>query len=65
MHHSQPYNALLSVHQLVENSDLTVCIDNEALYAILFSLLHSCVDLLTDLKIRHINPGAESEESDI
>ncbi|KAI0648941.1 beta-tubulin 2 [Trametes meyenii] len=28
----EPYNALLSVHQLVENSDLTLCIDNEALY---------------------------------
>lgn len=28
----QPYNALLSVHQLVENSDMTMCIDNEALY---------------------------------
>ncbi|KAI0059253.1 beta-tubulin 2 [Artomyces pyxidatus] len=30
----EPYNALLSVHQLVENSDLTICIDNEALYDI-------------------------------
>ncbi|EIM90961.1 beta-tubulin 2 [Stereum hirsutum FP-91666 SS1] len=30
----EPYNAMLSVHQLVENSDLTVCIDNEALYDI-------------------------------
>ncbi|TBU33607.1 beta-tubulin 2 [Dichomitus squalens] len=30
----EPYNALLSVHQLVENSDLTLCIDNEALYDI-------------------------------
>ncbi|KAH8977478.1 beta-tubulin 2 [Lactarius hatsudake] len=29
-----PYNALLSVHQLVENSDMTICIDNEALYDI-------------------------------
>lgn len=28
----EPYNALLSVHQIVENSDLTMCIDNEALY---------------------------------
>ncbi|OSC99897.1 beta-tubulin 2 [Trametes coccinea BRFM310] len=28
----EPYNALLSVHQLVENSDMTMCIDNEALY---------------------------------
>ncbi|TPX70575.1 hypothetical protein SpCBS45565_g01612 [Spizellomyces sp. 'palustris'] len=30
----EPYNATLSVHQLVENSDLTFCIDNEALYDI-------------------------------
>ncbi|KAF8574568.1 beta-tubulin [Ramaria rubella] len=30
----EPYNALLSVHHLVENSDLTVCLDNEALYEI-------------------------------
>ncbi|KAI8665220.1 hypothetical protein LRP88_12748 [Fusarium phalaenopsidis] len=30
----EPYNATLSVHQLVENSDATFCIDNEALYEI-------------------------------
>jgi len=30
----EPYNALLSVHQLIENSDMTICIDNEALYDI-------------------------------
>ncbi|KAK0708308.1 tubulin beta chain [Rhypophila sp. PSN 637] len=30
----EPYNATLSVHQLVENSDETFCIDNEALYDI-------------------------------
>jgi tubulin beta len=30
----EPYNTLLTVHELVENSDLTVCIDNEALYSI-------------------------------
>jgi len=30
----EPYNALLSIHQLVENGDLTICIDNEALYNI-------------------------------
>lgn len=34
MHCRQPYNATLSVHQLVENSDETFCIDNEALYDI-------------------------------
>jgi tubulin beta len=30
----EPYNALLSMHQLIENGDLTICIDNEALYEI-------------------------------
>ncbi|KAF9007507.1 beta-tubulin 2 tubb2 [Cyathus striatus] len=30
----EPYNAMLSIHQLVDSSDLTVCIDNEALYDI-------------------------------
>ncbi|KAG1853905.1 beta-tubulin 2 [Suillus subalutaceus] len=30
----EPYNSLLSVHQLVDNCDLTICIDNEALYDI-------------------------------
>eukprot|EP01089_Gocevia_fonbrunei_P010328 TRINITY_DN229_c0_g1_i1.p1 TRINITY_DN229_c0_g1~~TRINITY_DN229_c0_g1_i1.p1 ORF type:complete len:460 (+),score=115.79 TRINITY_DN229_c0_g1_i1:96-1475(+) len=30
----EPYNATLSVHQLVENADAVVCIDNEALYDI-------------------------------
>ncbi|KAF7327387.1 Tubulin beta chain [Mycena kentingensis (nom. inval.)] len=30
----EPYNAMLSAHQLVDNGDLTICIDNEALYDI-------------------------------
>ena len=28
----EPYNATFSVHQLVENTDETYCIDNEALF---------------------------------
>jgi len=35
----EPYNATLSIHQLVENSDVTFCIDNEALYDICFRTL--------------------------
>ncbi|ORZ30806.1 tubulin beta polypeptide [Catenaria anguillulae PL171] len=35
----EPYNATLSVHQLVENADQTFCIDNEALYDICFRTL--------------------------
>ncbi len=27
----EPYNAVLSVHQLIENTDETFCIDNEVL----------------------------------
>ncbi|CAG7852178.1 Tubulin beta-2 chain AltName: Full=Beta-2-tubulin [Serendipita indica DSM 11827] len=30
----EPYNAMLSIHQLTENSDLTICMDNEALHGI-------------------------------
>ncbi|GAA5872315.1 hypothetical protein JCM8115_003683 [Rhodotorula mucilaginosa] len=36
---TEPYNATLSIHQLVENSDETFCIDNEALYDICFRTL--------------------------
>ena len=36
----EPYNATLSVHQLVENTDETYCIDNEALYDICFRWVH-------------------------
>ncbi|CAG2246003.1 TUBB [Mytilus edulis] len=35
----EPYNSTLSVHQLVENTDETYCIDNEALYDICFNTL--------------------------
>ena len=35
----EPYNATLSIHQLVENTDETFSIDNEALYDICFRTL--------------------------
>ncbi|KAI6243787.1 Tubulin beta chain [Aphelenchoides fujianensis] len=35
----EPYNATLSVHQLIENTDETYCLDNEALYEICFRTL--------------------------
>ncbi|GBP70585.1 Tubulin beta-3 chain [Eumeta japonica] len=35
----EPYNAILSIHQLVENTDETYCIDNEALYDICYRTL--------------------------
>jgi tubulin beta len=41
----EPYNAVLTVHQLVENCDETFCIDNEALYGMV-SQGHFHVDLI-------------------
>ena len=35
----EPYNAVMSIHQLIENSDMTFCFDNEALYDICFHTL--------------------------
>ncbi|KAI5192568.1 tubulin beta [Nematocida sp. AWRm77] len=35
----EPYNATLSIHQLVEYSDETFCIDNEALYDICYNTM--------------------------
>ncbi|KAH0506902.1 Tubulin beta chain [Microtus ochrogaster] len=40
----EPYNATLSVHQLVENTDETYCIDNEALYDIFPELTQQMFD---------------------
>lgn len=46
----EPYNATLSVHQLVENADECMVLDNEALYDICFRTLKlttpSCKSLL-------------------
>eukprot|EP01084_Bolivina_argentea_P237771 399511_1 len=35
----EPYNAMLSIHQLLENSDATNVIDNEALFSISHNVL--------------------------
>ena len=35
----EPYNTLLSIHQLIENADEVVVLDNEAMYDICFRLL--------------------------
>jgi tubulin beta len=45
----EPYNATLSVHRLVENSDETFCIDNEALYDICFRTLKLTTPTYGDL----------------
>ena len=45
----EPYNATLSIHQLLENSDETFCIDNEALYDISFRTLKLTTPTYADL----------------
>jgi len=45
----EPYNATLSVHQLVENADEVMCIDNEALYDICFRTLKLSTPTYGDL----------------
>lgn len=45
----EPYNATLSVQQLVENTDQTYCIDNEALYDICFQTLKKSTPTYGDL----------------
>jgi tubulin beta len=45
----EPYNATLSVHQLVENSDMVSVIDNEALYDICFRTLKLTTPTFGDL----------------
>eukprot|EP00463_Aulacantha_scolymantha_P002857 TRINITY_DN35_c0_g1_i4.p1 TRINITY_DN35_c0_g1~~TRINITY_DN35_c0_g1_i4.p1 ORF type:complete len:312 (-),score=77.49 TRINITY_DN35_c0_g1_i4:155-1090(-) len=45
----EPYNATLSIHQLVENSDEVMVIDNEALYDICFRTLKLTTPTYGDL----------------
>jgi tubulin beta len=45
----EPYNATLSIHQLVENTDESFCIDNEALYDICFRTLKLTTPTYGDL----------------
>merc|ERR1711881_785646 len=45
----EPYNATLSVHQLVEHGDEVMCLDNEALYDICFRTLKLTTPTYGDL----------------
>uniref|UniRef100_A0A1I8H9K0 Tubulin domain-containing protein n=1 Tax=Macrostomum lignano TaxID=282301 RepID=A0A1I8H9K0_9PLAT len=45
----EPYNCMLAMHQLVENTDETFCIDNEALYYISFHTLKLATPSYSDL----------------
>jgi tubulin beta len=55
----EPYNATLSVHQLVENADECFCIDNEALYDICFRTLKLATPTYGDLNnlVSHVMSG--------
>ena len=45
----EPYNAVLSIHQLIENTDMTFTFDNEALYDICFRTLKLSTPTYGDL----------------
>nr|NP_651606.2 beta-Tubulin at 97EF, isoform C [Drosophila melanogaster]AAF56770.3 beta-Tubulin at 97EF, isoform C [Drosophila melanogaster] len=45
----EPYNATLSLHQLIVDTDETFCIDNEALYDICYQSLRICSPTYQDL----------------
>merc|ERR1712027_43672 len=53
----EPYNATLSVHQLVENTDETFCIDNEALYDICFRTLKLTTSMVPFPRLHFFMPG--------
>ncbi len=45
----QPYNAVLGFHDLIENTDAVMYIDNEALYDLSFRVLNLCSPNYSDL----------------
>jgi tubulin beta len=45
----EPYNATLAMHQIIENSDLCVMLDNEALFDICFRTLKLTSPTYADL----------------
>lgn len=42
----EPYNAMLSIHQLVDNSDLSICLDNEALFVTFLCVISAGLTVL-------------------
>ena len=45
----EPYNAILAIHQFVENADQVIVIDNEALYDVCFRTLKLTTPTFADL----------------
>jgi len=58
----EPYNATLSIHQLIENADNVVCLDNDALYDICKSTLKIAQPSYADLNhlVSQVMSGATS-----
>lgn len=58
----EPYNATLSLHQLIENADQVVCLDNEALYDICVRTLKIKNPSYGDLNhlVSHVMSGVTS-----
>ena len=55
----EPYNATLSVHQLVENADECMVLDNEALYDICFRTLKLTTPTCKSQSCSHYVLGSE------
>ncbi|KAJ1925976.1 Tubulin beta chain (Beta tubulin), partial [Linderina pennispora] len=45
----EPYNSVLSIHHLIENSDMTFCLDNQALGNICLNVMKKPLPTLGDL----------------
>ena len=66
----EPYNATLSVHQLVENADQVMCIDNEALYDICFRTLKlttqpTVILTISSLLLSPVSPAASDSQDNL
>ena len=66
-----PYNATLSVHRLVKNSDQTFCIDNEALYDICCRTLklttptYGALNHLVSIVMSELRPACASQATQL
>jgi tubulin beta len=59
----EPYNAVLSFHQLVENADECFLLDNEALYDICFRTLKLTTPGVRRIKVLVKGPGNGRESA--
>lgn len=60
----EPYNATLSVHQLVEHSDETFCIDNEVWRPNIYSVkINSLTQVISLGSVRHLHAHPQAQLS--